>query len=224
MKYFFIFMIFCQIILNDKNQKINIKILNSELEDGQDVNIEINNNSKFNYCFVIDTSFYIQNRLSYDGNFDNFSISLCEDSTGKKISSSKEVNNHGSFNDSIFNQREKSLIKKKNDTLLIDEHIYYRNLYKTGFVNTLYVYKIESGKSLKLKIPFNLVIKYMNQGVHQYYEIDRSKKYKAQIEYLIKREYIEKYILKSKIDSLEKNGYKFFTGKIISNKIPLVLK
>lgn len=216
--------LFCQFTLTVNAQKINLKLLSSKLENGQYVNIEIKNDSNFDYCFVIDTSFYIQNRLSYDGNFDNFSISLCEVGKGKKISSSKEVNNHRNFNDYSINQTKKEAIEKKNDTLLIDERIFYKNLYKNGFVNTVKIYKIKHGKSLRLKIPFNLVIEYLNQGVFQYYKIDKSKKYKAQVDYLIKREYIEKYIPKEKIDSLEKKGCEFFTGRLVSNKVPLILK
>ena len=36
-------------------------------------------------------------------------------------------------------------------------------------------------------------------------------------------EYIDKYIPQQMIDSLKNKGYKFFTGKLVSNKVPLVL-
>jgi hypothetical protein len=50
--------------------------------------------------------------------------------------------------------------------------------------------------------------------VHEYYEIDKSKKYKGRIEYLIKREYIEKY--KEKNRSLERKAA--FLRKLVSTK------
>ncbi len=130
-----------------------------------------------------------------------------------------EIKDSDFHNDSInLNSKKGNFLAKKSDTLLLDENKMYSKLFKNGFVNTLTIYKVESGKSLQLRIPFNLVIKYLKDNTHQYYELNRSKKHKAQVEYLIKRDYIEKYIPKGKKD------YKFFTGKIISNKVPLILK
>ncbi|MDX6188024.1 hypothetical protein SGQ83_01565 [Flavobacterium sp. Fl-318] len=229
MKYLFILIlfcqnIFCQNILSDNSKKISIIILDSKLEDGQFVNVKIKNNSKLNYCFVIDTSFYTRNRLSYDGNFENFSIYLYKNGIEKKIPASKEVTNHIKFKDSIVDKRKGKAIEKKNDTLIVDEYFLYKSLYKNGFVRTLSVIKVKSGKSIYLRIPFNLVIKYLNQGVNQYYNIDRTKKYSVGIEYMIKQEYIDKYIHKKEKNSFENEGYTFFIGSLVSNNVSLVLK
>jgi hypothetical protein len=224
MKILLMLVLIFQYTLNLKAQNINLRILNSKLKDGETIDVEIKNNSRYNYCFVIDTLFYIQNRLSYDGNFDNFSIYLYDDNAKTKIASSKEVNYHRSFKDSAFYYRKKNVFEKANDTLVIDERIFYKNLYKHGFINGLNIVEIKSGNSFYLKIPFNLVIYYLSQGVYQYYATNRTKSYKIAIEYMIKQEYIYKYISRKKIDSLNMKGYKLFTGTLKSNKVPLVIK
>jgi len=65
-----------------------------------------------------------------------------------------------------LNRKKGNFLSKKSDTLLVDENKMYSNLFKNGFVNTLTIYEIESGKSLQLKIPFNLVIKYLKNNLY----------------------------------------------------------
>lgn len=211
-------------LINGRNSDLELKMLNSKLHNGDSVLIEFKNNSKYNYCFIIDTNFYSRDVYYNRGKFQNPRVILY-DNANNMIGVNVEIKDSGFYNDSInLNNKKTNFLSKKSDTLIVDELKMYSDLHKKGFVNTLNVYKIKSGKSLRLKIPFNLVVKYLKDNVHEYYEIDKSKKYKGRIEYLIKREYIEKYISKDKIDSLEKKGYKFFTGKLVSNKVPLTLK
>ncbi len=210
------------LVINAQNQ-LKLEILNSYIKDGEFVDIELKNNTKDSYCFIVDTLFYSKDRFTYDGNFHNPIVFLW-DNHGKEIPIIKEVKNHGYTNDSIhlLNKEGTNFLSKKSDTLIVDEFKMYYNVYKNGFVSTLNIYKIEPGKSLQLKIPFNLVVKYLKDNVHEYYKINKTKKYKGRIEYLIQRKYIEKYISKKTIDSLENKGYKFFTGKLCSNKVPLI--
>nr|WP_315201014.1 hypothetical protein [uncultured Flavobacterium sp.] len=223
-----LYVLFVFTVCSLKAQKHNLefKILNTNIHDGEFVNIVFKNNTKYNYCFVIDTLFYSKDQFSYDGNFHNPIVFLC-DNRGKNVPMILEIKDHGFHNDSInlkLNSKKGNFLSKKSDTLLVDENKMYSNLFKNGFVNTLTIFEIESGKSLQLKIPFNLVIKYLKNNIHKYYEIDRLKQYKGQMVYLINREYIEKYISKEKINALEKKGFKFFTGSLASNKVPLILK
>ena len=220
----YVLFVFNVISLKAQKSNLEFKLLNPTIKDGEFVHIVFKNSTKYNYCFIIDTLFYGKDQFSYDRNFHNPVVFLY-DNKGSEIPIIMEIKDSGFHNYSInLNSKNGNFLTKKSDTLLVDESKMYAKLFKNGFVNTLTIYKVESGKSLQLKIPFNLVIKYLKDNTHKYYEIDKSKKYKGRIEYLIKREYIEKYIPKGKIDSLEKKGYKFFTGKIVSNKAPLILK
>lgn len=101
---------------------------------------------------MIDTSFYIQNRLLYDGNFDNFSIYLYKNNAKKTVS--KEVIDHRKVNDYILDKRKRIVIERKNDTLVVDEYLIYKSLYKNGFFLTLSVIRVKSGKSIYLRISF----------------------------------------------------------------------
>lgn len=220
----FVLLVFSVLSLKAQKYNLECKILNTSLRDGEFVDVVFKNNSKYKYCVIIDTLFYSKSKFSYDGNFHN-PILFLYSKKGIEVPIIMEVKDSGFQYDSInFISEKGSFLRKKADTLLIDENKMYSKLNKNGFVNTLTIYKIESGKSLQLRIPFNLVVKYLKNNLHEYYEMDKAKKYNGRIEYLIKQEYIEKYIPKEKIDLLKKTGYKIFTGKLISNKVPLIIE
>ncbi|KIA99730.1 hypothetical protein OA88_19485 [Flavobacterium sp. JRM] len=203
---------------------LNFKILNTIVKDGEMITFQISNNSNIAYCFVIDTNYYSRDFYPNRINFKNPKIVLY-DNDGNIRGMNVQIKDHISINDSIKKDtNETTFLSRKGDTLLIDEFKLYSDLYKNGFVSTLMIYTVKPKQSLKLRIPFNLVTKYLKDGVHEYYEIDNSKKYNARIEYMIKREYIEKYISKKTIESLENKGYKFFIGNLKSNNVPLKLK
>lgn len=225
MKVLFSLTLFLLVLLVNAQNKLKLEILNSYIKDGEFVDIKLKNNTKDKYCFIVDTLFYSRDRFSYDGNFHNPIVFLW-DNQGKEIPIVTEVKDHGPTNDSIhlLNKKGGNFLSKKSDTLIVNEFQMYYNVFKNGFVSTLNIYKIEPGKSFQLKIPFNLVVKYLKDNIHEYYEIDKTKKYKGRIEYLIQREYIDKYISKETVYFLENKGYKFFTGKLSSNKLPLILK
>ncbi|MCG9791983.1 hypothetical protein [Flavobacterium algicola] len=211
-------------LINLVDSDTELHILNSNISSGSCVLIEFKNNSRYNYCFVVDTNYYSRDFYPNRINFRNPKIFLY-DISGNMTGMNVEIKDHISINDSIIRDHNKiNSLSRKGDTLLVNEFKLYSDLNKNGFVNTLMIYTVKPKQSLKLKVPFNLVTKYIKDGVHEYYEVDSSKKYKARIEYMIKREYIEKYIPKEKINSLEKKGCKFFTGKLVSNKVPLILK
>ncbi len=217
--------LFLNVLLVNAQNKLKLEILNSNIKDGEFVDIKLKNNTKDKYCFILDTLFYSRDRFSYEQNFHNPIVFLW-DNQGKEIPLVTEVKDHGHTNDSIhlLNKKGGNFLSKKSDTLIVNEYKMYYNVFKNGFVNTLNIYKIEPGKSLQLKIPFNLVVKYLKDNTHEYYELDKTKKNKGGIEYLIQREYIDKNLSKETIYLLEKKGYKFFTGNLSSNKVPLILK
>jgi hypothetical protein len=91
---------------------------------------------------------------------------------------------------------------------------------KDGFLSTILIKK---GTNYKMKIPFFLVVKYMIDKSHMYYDLDKKKKYRKKIFYAINREFIKKNLARNKIDSIEKKGIKIFIGKLVSNKVPLII-
>lgn len=219
----FLFFIFISFFLIN-NENLNLKVLNSNLVSGDSVDLMIKNNSDYTYCFVIDTNFYSRNTFINNDIFQNPTIVLYN-KLGVKIKKNIQlkssrykldsINVKNNFNDFLLN---------KGDTLFVDEFKMYSNLYKKGFVNTLAVFNIAPKQSIKIKVPFNLVTQYKKDNIKEYYDINRMDDYKARIEYFITRDFVEKSISKARIDSIESRGIKIFTGKLVSNKISLILK
>lgn len=188
-----------------QNVKKNFEliILDSCLKDSRLLNVKLINNSKYNYCFVIDTT-YERSEPDFNQTILNPKVILY-DSNKRKVD--------------ILS------IKIRPDDPPIDSLLDFTKIKEfKPWVSLAKVICIKAKKSIYLKIPFDLVIKYKNLESPGIYQINREKKYFGRIEYMIKREYIEKYIPKEKIDSLERKGCKFFTGKIVSTKVPLILK
>lgn len=178
-------------------------ILDSYLKDYRLVNVELKNNTKYNYCFVMDTT-YERSEPDFNETIHNPKVILYNLKNRKVDILSIKVRPDDPPIDSLF------------DFTKIEEFKPW-----TSPVKVIYV---KAKKSIHLKIPFNLIIKYKNLESPGIYQINRKKKYLGRIEYMIKHEYIDKYIPKEKLDSLNHKGYKFFTGKIVSNKVPLILK
>ena len=82
---------------------------------------------------------------------------------------------------------------------------------------------IKSHKKIKLKIPFELVTRLNNESV-SYYKLKKGVNYHGKIDYLIEQKFIDKRISIKKKDSVQRIGCRFFTGRLISNKVPLILK
>lgn len=187
------------VIQND----LELQILDKTLVDGERVNVVIKNNSKNDYCFVMDTVFYERDRPGFDPSIQNVKIILL-DKSNKEVPLLREIYTHDeipSFNDNeyAFKQRR-------------------------AWSDPFKIIILKSGKTIKLKVPFDLVVSYKYINEPAVFQIEKNKQYKGRVEYMIKNEYFEKYISEYKIDSLKKKGYKFFTGSLKSNKIPLVFK
>ena len=197
---------------------IELKILDTNIQSGSLVNVEFKNNTKSNFCFVIDTFFYKSKRGYYGGKFLNPQIFL-SDLRGNYLPIVREIKDPKRVDDTVSKENKNLSFSKQKDTLVINE-----NEMVAQKVQTLRFFVIKAGKSLKLKIPFSLVVKHSKKKEFEFYDIDRTKKYKGNIEYVINQEFIKINCLKKVIDSVEKKGYKFFTGKLSSNKVPLILK
>lgn len=67
-RYFFISLFS---IFSVTRSEVQIRILDSNIQNGKPVNIEIINNTNKNYCFIIDTMFYYSKEEYYGGSFIN---------------------------------------------------------------------------------------------------------------------------------------------------------
>ena len=198
----FVLLIFSFGYSQNVKKDFELIISDSYLKDSKLVDVELKNNTKYNYCFVIDTT-YERSEPDFNQTIQNPIVILYD-------SNMKEVD--------IL------LIKIEPDDLPIDSSFAFTKIKEfKPWVSPVKVICIKAKKSIYLKIPFDLVIKYKNLESSGIYQINRKKKYFGRIEYMIKQEYIDKYIPQQMIDSLKNKGYKFFTGKLVSNKVPLVL-
>jgi hypothetical protein len=185
---------------------IRLSILNTNIRDDEKITFQIENNSKNNYCFLMDTVFPIRStdyfkdvcalinpKLTiYDSQNKTNSIWLKDVSYDENSQNSTNLNNY-SHNQKHVKEPKLSLI----------------------FV------KVNS--SVKMKMPFHLVVRETEEMI-VYYKLNDSEKYKCQIEYSIEKEVITKRISSRVMDSIKKKDYTFFTGKIVSNKVPLIFK
>lgn len=201
----FPFILFIMLFGNSNNVTKDFEFIISDayLHDSKLVNVELKNNTKHNYCFVLDNT--------YERSEPDFNPTICNPKVILYDLKNREV--------------EVLSIKTGTDDPPIDSIFDFTKIKKIKpWVSPAKVIYVKSRTSIHLKIPFDLVIKYKNLESPGIYQVNKKRKYLGRIEYMIKQEYIDKYISKKKIDSLKCRGYKFFTGTIISNKVPLILK
>ena len=100
-------------LINGRNSDLELKMLNSKLHNGDSVLIEFKNNSKYNYCFIIDTNFYSRDVYYNRGKFQNPRVILY-DNANNMIGVNVEIKDSGFYNDSINlnNKKTNFLIKK----------------------------------------------------------------------------------------------------------------
>jgi hypothetical protein len=183
---------------------LELKIIDSKIENDKWLNVELINNSKFDYCFVMDTI-----RFWRDEPFAQSDFFLNPDVVLYDIKSKRKVTEMISVSTSQFDDKE---IKHDNNFVL----------YVKPQLITLKKHHV-----LKLKIPFSLIKKsilFKDENLCSYYKINKNNQYDGRIEYMITSNFIKKYFDKNVLDSLSIKGYNMFTGKLVSNKVPLILK
>jgi hypothetical protein len=178
---------------------IELRIIDSKLENGKWVNFELKNNSKFDYCFVMDTIHFWRDEPFAEGDvFLNPDVVLYDRKSKRKVTemisvSTSELNDND--RQSVLHVRPQLITLKKHDTL-------------------------------KLRIPFSLIKKsilYEGDNLHSYYRINKKKKYNGRIEYMINETFIKKYFEQKVLDSLSDKGWKMFIGKLKSNMTQAVV-
>lgn len=203
--FLFLLIIFFNFTKYDKSD-ISLLILNANVRDDEKITFQIKNNSKNDYCFIMDTVFPERSNdyYYYLNTFINPKLVIYD--------SQDKINSRWVKDSHYYENSEKNT--KFND--------YEHNKRHVGDDKLSLIF-VKANTSVKLNMPFNLFIR-ENSETLVYYKLDNNKIYKCEIKYFIMKEFIGKRISSTVIDSVEKKGYKFFTGKLISNKVPLILK
>ncbi|MCV9928241.1 hypothetical protein OIU83_11280 [Flavobacterium sp. LS1R49] len=197
-----IFLFLCPLFLNFseyKNLDIELHIVNTKIKSGEMITFKINNNSNINYCFIIDTLFPDRGSdyYYYQNAFINPQL---------LISDSKNETNSPWIKEIFYNE-------KQYEKLEIKKH---------SLQDKLSLIFIKKNSEVKFSLPFDLAKK-IDEGTIMYYKLNNKEKYKCEIEYFIKQEFINNKFSKKRRDSVQHKGYVFFTGSLKSNKVPLEL-
>jgi hypothetical protein len=185
---------------------IRLSILNTNIRDDEKITFQIENNSKNNYCFLMDTVFPIRSTDYFKDVYALINPKLTIYDSQNKTNSiwlkdvSYDENSQNSTNLNNYSHNQKHVKEPKLSLIFV---------------------KVNS--SVKMKMPFHLVVRETEEMI-VYYKLNDSEKYKCQIEYSIEKEVITKRISSRVMDSIKKKDYTFFTGKIVSNKVPLICK
>jgi hypothetical protein len=185
---------------------IRLSILNTNIRDDEKITFQIENNSKNNYCFLMDTVFPIRSTDYFKDVYALINPKLTIYDSQNKTNSiwlkdvSYDENSQNSTNLNNYSHNQKHVKEPKLSLIFV---------------------KVNS--SVKMKMPFHLVVRETEEMI-VYYKLNDSEKYKCQIEYSIEKEVITKRISSRVMDSIKKKDYTFFTGKIVSNKVPLIFK
>lgn len=185
---------------------IRLRIINANIRDNEKITFQIENNSKIDYCFIIDTVFPIRSTDYYHDLNALINPKLTIYDSQNKINSIwvKDVSHD----------------ENSQNNANLDNYGHNQKYAKEDKLSLIFV---KANSSVKLNMPFHLVVR-ENKETIIYYKLNDNEKYKCEIEYSIKKDFINKRFSKSVIDSVKKKGYKLFTGKLVSNKIPLILK
>ena len=182
-------------------QNIELRIIDSKIENGKWVNYELKNNSKFDYFFVMDTVRFWRDEPFFEQDiFLNPDVILYECKSNRKVIEMISVSTAELSNNKIDNIQ--SVLHMKPQLITLKKH-----------------------HVLKLRLPFSLIKKsilYKGDGLHTYYRINKKKKYNGQIEYMITDIFVKKYIKQKVLDSLSVKGWKMFTGKLKSKMTQLL--
>ena len=214
MKYIIILLLYSFATFGQQSGELSLRILNSSIQDGHYIDVQIRNNSNQNYAIVVDTAFYNKNQM---WSFNNLEVSLYE-KNGSEVAAVNSVGYH--YADNL--KESSTAAVRRNDTLFFDKATYLRSIYKNGYISTASFIKLNAGDVVFYKIPFNLIIKYVHTGTFFKYIINENDKYNARVKHVVSQEFLSKYFREHEIDAVEKEGYKIFCGELISNKVPLM--
>ena len=194
----FCLFLFFSFVAMKKADRVCVEILNMDtITNGTIVEFKITNNSSKNYCFLIDTVAY-------------------------KLKTPYPLDRYIMLND-IFN-----LYNKKNEEVIFElqdqfcnsnEEIVAHNKkinYKKTINNLI---KVKSKSSFTYKLRFNSNVFYNNYCWGKYI-LDEKSNYFLRLDI----KYYDKFLDKKQKDSICKSGYKLYTKKLTSQKVPFKLK
>lgn len=172
--------------------------------------IRLINNSSSNYYITMDT-----NRT--------YNYSAFNDKLNNSIILRPSVYNNGK----LIALKSEGFVRKtigidKYKMECISEEVKKSDKFYKDYVMMKNAIVVKSKSSKYMEIPFLLNFKTCYYTYN--YDIEKGEKYELQLEYQMSKETTEKWISKSKVDSLNKLSYAPYYKKIISNKIFLILK
>lgn len=182
---------------------VTLRIINTKIRDNEKITFQIKNNSKINYCFVLDTVSPIRSHDYYH----NLSVFV---NPKLIIYDSQNKVNSIWIKDVTFDQ---DALTKTNLNIYGDNQMSVKE-------DKFALIFVKANTSMVLNMPLNLIVRENDETII-YYKLNDNEKYKCKIEYSIKQEFIKNRISNSVMDSIKKKGYRFFTGKLASNKVSL---
>ncbi len=194
----FSFIILISFIEIKNCEKVYIEILNKDtITDGINVEFKITNNSNMNYCFLIDT-------ISY------------------KLKTPYPLESSIMKNDifHLYNNKNEGVIFSLND-----ESCNYNNDVREynniiNYKKTIYnLVKVKSKSSFKYKLKFNYSV-YFDDYCRGNFIIDKNNNYLFGMDV----KYYDVFLSKDMKDSINNLGYKLYTKKLTSQKVPFKLK
>jgi hypothetical protein len=190
----------------EMNRNIEFKIIDKIITDNSCINLLIVNKTTSNYYLPIINSNESQKWafiLSADENRFFFINKVGYNSRNQQID--------------WFSQ---NCIELDEELMKVDE-LWKKKKQK---INTKDLILLKSGKSIKIKVPFNLYIKISRYCTWELKNYRNEKGQKIAINYSKKEnELATKFLSLQTLDSLKQMGYELYTKEINSNKVPLIL-
>jgi hypothetical protein len=191
---------------------ISFKIVNDTVVVGDDLQIEIINNSKHNYYFPFDLKYRDQSKILMYHPKNKISFmphTIITDSINKSAKLSFSPCSFVSFLEIT-----PELINNMNYGINGAQKLSYKE-----------IIKIKSGEKYLLKLP--LKIKYTSDREYygeSEYILENNKKYFVSFHYNTTKKIVSRELYYSTMDTLRQNGYRLYEGELMSNKIPVIQK
>lgn len=191
---------------NEKHKsEIEMIIQNEQVKDSTNISIVIQNNSDKKYFLPIDTLLYRETLMLERANSFFFMKEIITDKKNQQLTQALTIymsiyadSKHNPFNK--WNQKVKN--KAPKDMLLLNPK-----------------------QKISISFPYTLKKESEYFDSNSQYEItNRNEPHFIHYEYNAKVEHVKLLLKPALIDSMKIIGYELYTGKIVSNKVPLILQ
>lgn len=209
------FICFCGCIKNN----ISLSYCVTPKTSNSDICLVLENTSKVSYIY------YIPSSVDEDGwNYYIGTKHIIRDEIGQepKVNSvyiDRLFPNEKEMNEFLLNEKKDSLLWKEFQSRGINVDFFWTKSYKKMQKDKFILSPNEQHTFTKKNI---FSIKQLNSS-GSYYKFNLKKRYTIQTEIIFDSTRIKKHLLKKDLDSLKNNGIKIFHGKLITEKVPLII-